>query len=342
MTLTLAAYREGIERAKAAGIIVVHQELEDKYSHVEPSPVNKVPTIWSNNCRSLDDVTNTVLNSMRDVNDLQALELGTGVGKAISDVARIRPDSRITAVSLTPVNPYWSVELDINGIKQKFVEAVSKRLIREKYFVKEMIYLIDRVPFEFLLRAQRGGILEAFKTVEEPYVQEQHIGDFRTVEAHLERERYHIVHSDNGALRYTPKHVVKKTDDGEYNYVTEDGKPSSCKLAYQLTRKDGVLIARNISDRDFAVAIQEDFLEKGDVLIHYSYSPDNILVARAESRVAKAFREFSGRRYETIFKGTKDEEAIPYHRENNDREYINGFRHFKDLNTELQRRLARA
>jgi hypothetical protein len=163
MTEYVGTYQEGIDRARASGIIKRNFRTTDGFAHDK--------RITDNNSRLLGPTAEKILRAWPASKSPRILEIGPGVGPAVSTMSILRPDATIhTAGGLTLINPYWRFNKDfLLGEAENTVAAtLHKRLSGLPESHQQSCYSPDE-----LMQIQQEFGIRIFDVLEQPYIHYQ-------------------------------------------------------------------------------------------------------------------------------------------------------------------------
>ncbi len=182
---SIESYLEGIRRAHREGLItfgaygVVSPDVMEHSNHI-PWEVDGVPydgVLSMANTRSLYDVIKTVLVLFKDTPPVDYLEIGPGAGNACYETYALAKsqamDVRISAASLTPINPYMPLLLSGNQLRNVLTNSPKFEISRADS--PEPLW---HIPTKEAFRLQTDNKIKIFGKLSEPYIHHQYIGSY--------------------------------------------------------------------------------------------------------------------------------------------------------------------
>ncbi|MEK7524309.1 MAG: hypothetical protein AAB588_04750 [Patescibacteria group bacterium] len=183
MTELIGKYWEGVERAKAEGIIYQPGNPDDPYSHrkgISPCNSRKIPP----------DVY-SLMGLWPSPGPRKILEVGPGAGAAVSQLSHLFPHAVIhTAGGRTAINPYlkFSRDVFVSDFTSSVHCAIMQKLSEILDAAPEIDSLVQKLVFEFgdevrstmefLLELQEQYRIHIFDEVADPYIHLQHVSSW--------------------------------------------------------------------------------------------------------------------------------------------------------------------
>jgi SAM-dependent methyltransferase len=224
MDMDMAAYLEGIRRARAEGLIEVASRYDAdpgvlQYSNHVPWEIGGVSypgRLSLTNTRPLHPVIKLALYIFGE-DTIRFLELGPGAGNACYELYRLSralgKKVHICACSFSPVNPYMPIVL--SGSRLLRALEGNPAMERAEEGPQGPLWFIGT---EAAFETHRQGVETIFQVLDEPYIDHQYIGRYPE-SPDLGDRRFDVIYDMLGPLHGDEQEAV----DDAYGRLTERG-----------------------------------------------------------------------------------------------------------------------
>jgi hypothetical protein len=224
MTIDMAAYLEGIRRARAGGLIEVAPRYDPdpgvlKYSNHVPWEIGGVSypgSLSLTNTRPLHPVIKLALYLFGN-DTIRFLELGPGAGNACYELYRLSRTLGkkvcISVCSFSPVNPYMPIVLSGSRLLRSL--EGNPALERVKESPQGPLWVIST---EAAFETHHQGREAVFDSLDEPYIDRQYIGKYPE-SPDLGDRRFDVIYDMLGPLHGDEPEAV----DDAYGRLTDRG-----------------------------------------------------------------------------------------------------------------------